>query len=106
MSTPNRNDSPALKALMRHPQIRAVVWLSPRGKVKAQRGQAFSLRLGADEPTVQLPIAAGDGDPPEAIYVTRFTDQDFLVVIFDDQADFETIKDDVDATLESVPSAG
>ena len=102
MSMPNRNDAPALKALMRHPQIRAVVWLSPRGKVKAKRGQAFSLRIGADDPTVQIPIDTSDGGPPEAIYVTNFGDEDFLVVIFEDQADFETIKEDVDATLESV----
>ncbi len=102
MSMPNRNDSPVLKALMRHPQIRAVVWLSPRGKVKAKRGQAFSLRIGADDPTVQIPIDASTDGPPEAIYVTRFEEDDFLVVIFEDQADFETIKEDVDATLESL----
>jgi hypothetical protein len=102
MSMPNRNDSPALKALMRHPQIRAVVWISPRGKVKAKRGQAFSLRIGADDPTVQLPIDASADGPPEAVYVTSFGEGDFLVVIFEDQADFETIKEDVDATLEAV----
>ena len=102
MTVSSKQDSPALKALMRHPQIRAVIWITPKGKVKARRGQAFCMRIGADDPTVQMPIKASSEGPDEAIYITCFADDDYLVVIFDEHADFESIKEDVDATLEAV----
>lgn len=102
MTTPNRNESPALKALMRHPQICAVVWMTRKGKVKAKRGQAMALRIGADDPTVQLSVDSIAASPKEALYVTNFADDDYLVVIFEDEADFETIKQDVEDTLKDI----
>ena len=81
--------------------IRALVWVDRKGAVKARRGQAFSLKLGADDPTVTLPIDASSGEAaPEALYIRQFDDNDFLIAVFNDSAEFDKIKSDVDTTLD------
>ena len=87
------------QSLMRHPHIRAVVLINQRGDVKARRGQARSLQLDAQDPTVVLPIDTSASKPEESIYICEFDDDDFLIIIFDEDAEFETLKDDIDATL-------
>lgn len=94
------NASPSVfNALLRHPDIRALVWVDRRGTVKARKGQAISLRIGADDPTVMMPIDTSKKGPQEAIYICQYADDDYLIVVFDQEADFETLKTDVDETL-------
>ncbi len=99
--TPSRSSPPAFKALLRHPDIRALVWVDRRGTVKHRAGQAISLRIDADDPTVMMPIDTSKKGPQEAVYICQYEGEDFLVVVFDQGADFETLKTDVDEMLET-----
>ncbi len=88
-----------IETLMRDDHIRAAVWVDHQGDVKARRGKAHSLRLSADEPTGRIPI---DKQPPaESLYISQFNDDDFLIVIFDDDVNFEELKKSVDTTLQN-----
>ncbi len=97
--TPSRSSPPVFNTLLRHPDIRALVWVDRRGNVKARAGQAISLRIGADDPTIMMPIDTSQKGPQEAIYICQFKGEDFLIVVFDQSAEFETLKSDVDETL-------
>lgn len=90
---------PVFNSLLRHPDIRALVWMDRSGRVKARSGQAICLQAGADDPTVMMPVDTSSESPPEALYVCHFEENDYLVVVFDQDAEFETLKRDVDETL-------
>jgi hypothetical protein len=92
-------DADALEILLRHDMVHAALWLTGAGKVRARRGQAMSLKIGAEEPTAILPITKKGEKPGEAVYIRGVGEGDFLVVVFDDRADFDQIKRDVDETL-------
>lgn len=89
-----------IETLMHHDHIRATVWVDQQGDVKARRGKALSLRLDADEPTGRMTIEKPEKSPLESLYISQFSNEDFLIVIFDDAADFESLKDHVDGILE------
>lgn len=100
MTVSNKNLR-VMENLLHHDDIRALIWVERDGSVKARRGQAISLKLDADDPTLNMPIddASDDNATPESLYICQFKDDDFLIVIFDDDADFDDLKVDVDATL-------
>lgn len=86
-----------LDSLLHHDEIRAALWVDPNGKIKARRGHALSLKQNDDDPTVPFNIRKSPGDgPPESLYIRQFVGNDFLVVIFDDDAKFDAVKDNVD----------
>lgn len=97
--TRSSSSPPVFHSLLRHPDIHALVWVDRRGNLKARQGQAISLRIGADDPTVMMPIDTSKKGPQEAIYICEFADEDFLIVVFDQEAEFEELKNDVDQTL-------
>lgn len=97
--TASKSSPPVFNALLRHPDIRALVWVDRRGNVKARAGQAISLRIGADDPTIMMPIDTSKKGPQEAVYICQYEDEDFLIVVFDQDAEFETLKKDVDETV-------
>lgn len=99
--TVSNDHPPVFQSLMRHPHIRAVVLINQRGDVKARRGQARSLQLGAEDPTVVLPVDTAANGPEESIYICEFDADHFLVIIFDEDAEFETLKADIDETLDA-----
>jgi hypothetical protein len=88
-----------LDVLLRHDLVHAVVWMSKAGKVRARRGQAMSLKIGADEPTAIVAVDATEKKPREAVYIRGVGQEEYLVVVFDDRADFDQVKRDVDETL-------
>lgn len=99
---PNANDSPALRALLRHPQIRAVVRLDAGGTVLEGLGEANCVRTdnnSACDATTAVDVAADETE--ESVYIRAFG-EDYLVVVFDDEAEFDPLKVDVDATLEQL----
>ena len=88
-----------MENILRHDQIRALLWMDQRGTVKARKGSAVSMLLDADEPTAHVPLGNSAEKTPESIYICQFDGDDFLVVIFDDGANFDDIKQSVDNTL-------
>lgn len=86
-------------SLTRHPDVRAVVLMDRNGNISEKAGRADAL-LPADakDPTVILPMSEDD-DPEEALYVRSYGDL-FLLVIFEDSADFEILKHDIDSALD------
>lgn len=88
-----------LDSLLRHERIQAVVWIDNKGKVKARRGHAHSLRIGPDDPTGMFTADTSRDKPGEAVYITSFAQNDFLIIIFDEESDFDTLKEDVDTTV-------
>ena len=92
--------SKILGMLIRHKSIRAALQIDGNGKIQAREGQALSLQAsGAEDTTMLMPIDTSKEGPQEAIYICDF-DEDFLVVIFDEDAEFDPIKRDVDELLE------
>lgn len=89
-----------LGMLTRHKAVRAALQVDPEGKVKAREGQALALQTGAssEEPTMMMPIDGSKEGPQEAVYIADF-DGDFLVVIFDEDAEFDELKQDIDETV-------
>lgn len=99
MTATDEKLSPSIKSLTRHPDIRAVVLMDRKGNIAEQFGDAHALIPGPDDPTVILPVNSDD-DPEEALYVCKY-DDDFLLVVFEESADFDVLKNDVDSALES-----
>lgn len=91
--------SPVLQSLFRHPLVRAVVRVDNDGEVVDRVGQAYSLKEAATDSSVVMPIdTAEDEDPEESLYICSY-EGDYLVVIFDDQSEFESLKKDIDSTV-------
>ena len=91
--------SPVMISLLRHPHIKAAVHIDRQGKVLQQRGDAKSLIPGPDDSTVVTSLDSNSEKADESLYVCSFDDNDFLVVIFEEDAEFESLKEDVDAML-------
>ena len=88
-----------LEALLRHPDIRAVVQLDREGTVENQLGDAQSLKIGPEDPTVMMPIDTASEEAEESLYVCDHDDHYIVVVFGDTDIDFEQFKQDVDETL-------
>lgn len=86
--------SPPLRALYRHPDIRAVVRIDDDGQLLEHIGQALSLR-----PQALAASTSGNSDEPEESLYIRVIEDDYLIVVFEEDSDFEPLKTDVDETL-------
>ncbi len=82
-----------LDALMSDPNIKASMIIDDRGYVIEKRGSAFSIK-GSD-PTLETADARV---PKENLYLVE-AGENFLIVVFDEQLNFERIKRSVDETL-------
>ena len=90
-------DPKLLDVLMQHELVLAALWLTRGGKVRARRGQATALKIGAEDPTTVVDLS-GEG-PGEAVYIRGIGKEEYLLVLFDDRADFDQLKQDVDETI-------
>ena len=99
---PTPHVSASLRALLRHPRIRAVVRLDTNGTVLEARGEATCIRTDNDSAGDATDAAGVAGDETEESVYIRAFGQDYLVVVFDDEADFDPLKVDIDATLEQL----
>ena len=88
-----------LDALLRHDRVKALVLIDEKGNPLATRGQARSMIAGAHEATVLTDLSKVSADARECVYITRHGLNHFLIVIFDENVDFDTLKKDVDATI-------
>lgn len=98
MTEADTYSSPELRALYRHPHIRAVVRVDAGGEVVEHIGQAHSLRPDAFGAAVEMPVEPSEDEPEESLYI-RTLEDDYLIIVFKDQYEFETLKLDVDETL-------
>lgn len=97
MSAPQRIENIILSNLLQQNSVRAVLWLDTQGRVKDRRGVAFCLRDDSDETEVfRRPGSLKTKPTGEAVYVRSFAGGDFLVVIFDEGADFDVLKQRID----------
>lgn len=90
-------DPRLLDVLLHHDLVLAALWLTKGGKVRARRGQAMALKIGADDPTTVVDLQ-GEG-AGEAVYIRGIGKEEYLMVLFDDRADFDQLKRDVDETI-------
>ena len=90
---------PIFDKLMALDHVRALVWIDAKGKTKARRGQARSLKVASSTSSPSTSLEAG-----ESVYVRRFARNDYLAVIFDEDANFDLLKQQVDALATSFPS--
>ena len=91
--------SAVLQSLFRHPLVRAVVRVDSDGEIIERVGQAYSLKPDAADSSVVMPIDTAEGeDPEESLYICSY-EGDYLVVIFDEESEFESLKKDIDSTV-------
>ncbi len=95
MSDPDTFPSPALRALYRHPDVHAVVRLTPEGTLREHIGEAESLK--PDELAAKI-RRTDSQEPTESLYI-RLIEDDFLIVVFSEDCDFEPLKQDIDQTI-------
>lgn len=88
-----------MENILLHNDIRALVWMDKSGEVKARRGSAISLLLDADDPTSNIRVGNPNKKNPESLYICQFDGDGYLVVIFDDDADFDEVKERVDTLI-------
>ncbi|RAL20463.1 hypothetical protein DL240_16800 [Lujinxingia litoralis] len=86
-----------LDALIRHDRVKALMLIDEKGTPLATRGQAHAMRSGADEATVLTNL--NQPRSRECVYIKRHGHHYFLIVIFEENVDFETLKRDIDATI-------
>lgn len=97
---PSFHSLPLLDTLLGLSPVRAVLWLDEKGAVKARSGQARAIKSDADEPTTMNSLKKLTSGK-EAVYIRRFRDTDYLVIIFDEDTDFDSLKQKIDALSDS-----
>lgn len=89
-------------ALADHALIKAAIVVDGSGAVKARVGKARSLKAKAGGTDQFVSTSAPkNARPKENVYLVG-AGADFLIVIFDDGIDFDSIKKDVDALVDEL----
>jgi hypothetical protein len=87
-------------ALADHALVKAAVVVDRNGGVKARIGSALSLKAGSTDQFVAT-SAPKDQVPKENVYLVG-AGADFLIAIFDEGVDFDSVKKDVDSLIEQL----
>ncbi len=98
MPIKNAKRNQLMGALDDHELVKAAVIVDTAGAIKARVGAARALKAGGGTDQMVSTAAAAGELPRENVYMAH-VGADFLLVIFDDGVDFDSIKADVDGLL-------
>ncbi|MFP4598396.1 MAG: hypothetical protein ACLFVJ_09090 [Persicimonas sp.] len=98
MPAQNAKRNQLMGALDDYELVKAAVVVDNAGAIKARVGSARALKAGGGTDQMVSTAAAAEGLPRENVYMAG-VGADFLLVIFDDGVDFDSIKSDVDGLL-------
>jgi hypothetical protein len=88
-------------ALADHALIKAALVVDHDGEIKARVGKARSLKAKAGGTDKFVSTSAKDSLPKENVYLVG-AGEDFLIAIFDDGVDFDSVKKDVDSFIKEL----
>lgn len=88
-----------LSALADHALIKAAVIFDRHGNVRAQSGS--SRVVGTTDRFTDGSLKRGNDLPKENVYLVG-VGNDFLLAVFDNKADFESIKDDIHELIDEL----
>ena len=87
-----------LDSLLENPSIKAAVLVDDRGYVVEKRGAAACLKIAVDDETVPVATTKSGAGPTENLYLVQ-AGTDYLVVVFEENLNFERFKESVDSIL-------
>ncbi|MFU8805894.1 MAG: hypothetical protein ACNA8W_18925 [Bradymonadaceae bacterium] len=99
MSADHLKQTQLLETLIKNELIKAAVIVDNKGRTKGRRGKARCLRLGEDEEQTQITSSTIKNAPRESIYIAGAGKEDYLLVIFDEQVSFDSLKAHVDEAI-------
>jgi hypothetical protein len=91
-----------LDALMQNELIKAAIVIDEFGHAKGLRGRARCLRMGDDDAKATLMLNQGKKGSRESVYIAAAGGTDFLIVVFDEQVSFDSLKLQIDEAIARV----
>lgn len=103
MSVDHHKQSQLLDLLITNELIKAAIIIDELGRAKGRRGRARCIRLDEGDGKETMLLSPPTKASRESVYIAAAGDNDYLLVIFDEQISFDSLKIQVD---EAISKAG